>query len=59
MIGAGDVAIDCVRTAQRTEWVQEAVIVYRRTEPYMPATQHEVNLVRAEGLTMHELLAPV
>ncbi|HEY5249819.1 MAG TPA: FAD-dependent oxidoreductase, partial [Dermatophilaceae bacterium] len=59
VIGAGDVAMDCVRTAQRCEGVQEAVIVYRRTEHYMPATQHEINLVRAEGLTMHELLAPV
>jgi putative selenate reductase len=59
VIGAGDVAMDCVRTAQRSEGVQEAVLVYRRTEPYMPATQHEVNLVRSEGLTMEELLAPV
>ncbi len=59
VIGAGDVAMDCVRTAQRSEEVQEAVLVYRRTEPFMPATQHEVNLVRAEGLTMHELLAPI
>ena len=59
VIGGGDVAMDCVRTAQRTEGVEEAVIVYRRTEPYMPATQHEVNLARSEGLTMHELLAPI
>ena len=59
VIGAGDVAMDCVRTAQRSEGVEEAVIVYRRTESYMPATQHEVNLVRSEGLTMHELLAPI
>jgi putative selenate reductase len=59
VIGAGDVAMDCVRTAQRSEGVEEAVLVYRRTEPYMPATQHEVNLVRSEGLTMHELLAPI
>ncbi len=59
VIGAGDVAMDCVRTALRTDGVEEAVIVYRRTEPYMPATQHEVNLVRSEGLTMHELLAPI
>jgi len=59
VIGAGDVAMDCVRTAGRTQGVQEAVIVYRRTEAYMPATQHEVNLVRADGLTMHELLAPI
>ena len=59
VIGAGDVAMDCVRTARRSEGVEEAVIVYRRTEPYMPATQHEVNLVRSEGLTMHELFAPI
>ncbi|HEX7538640.1 MAG TPA: putative selenate reductase subunit YgfK [Dermatophilaceae bacterium] len=59
VIGAGDVAMDCVRTAHRSEGVQEAVLVYRRTEPYMPATQHEVNLVRSEGLTMEELLAPI
>ena len=59
VIGAGDVAMDCVRTAQRSQGVQEAVLVYRRTEPYMPATQHEVDLVRSEGLTMEELLAPL
>lgn len=59
VIGAGDVAMDCVRTAQRSAGVEEAVLVYRRTEPYMPATQHEVNLVRSEGLTMDELLAPI
>jgi len=59
VIGAGDVAMDCVRTAARTPGVEEAVLLYRRTEPYMPATQHEVNLVRSEGLTMEELLAPI
>jgi putative selenate reductase len=59
VIGAGDVAMDCVRTAARTEGVQAAILVYRRTEPYMPATQHEVNLVRSEGLVMEELLAPI
>jgi putative selenate reductase len=59
VIGAGDVAMDCVRTAARAPGVQEAVIVYRRTEPNMPATQHEVNLVLGENLTMHQLYAPV
>ena len=59
VIGAGDVAMDCVRTAARTQGVQDAVLLYRRTEPYMPATQHEVNLVRSEGLTIEELLAPI
>ncbi|HEX2704164.1 MAG TPA: putative selenate reductase subunit YgfK [Candidatus Lustribacter sp.] len=59
VIGAGDVAMDCVRTATRAPGVEEAVIVYRRTEPNMPATQHEVNLVRGEGITMHELYGPI
>ena len=59
VIGAGDVAMDCVRTAVRTPGVEESLIVYRRNEPNMPATQHEVNTVRAEGLTMLELLAPI
>ena len=54
VIGAGDVAMDCVRTAVRTPGVEESLIVYRRNEPNMPATQHEVNTVRAEGLTMLE-----
>jgi putative selenate reductase len=59
VIGAGDVAMDCVRTAQRTPGVEEAIIVYRRTEPFMPATQHEVNMVRDEGITMLQRLAPI
>ncbi len=59
VIGAGDVAMDCVRTAQRMPGVEEAIIVYRRTEPFMPATQHEVNLVRDEGITMLQLLGPI
>ncbi|QQS00480.1 MAG: putative selenate reductase subunit YgfK [Austwickia sp.] len=59
VIGAGDVAMDCVRTASRLADCEVAELVYRRTEPFMPATQHEVNLVRGEGLTMHQLLAPI
>lgn len=59
VVGAGDVAMDCLRTASRLPGCEVAELVYRRTEPFMPATQHEVNLVRGEGLTMHELLAPV
>ncbi len=59
VVGAGDVAMDCLRTATRLPGCEVAELVYRRTEPFMPATQHEVNLVRGEGLTMHELLAPV
>lgn len=59
VIGAGDVAMDCVRTASRVPEVEKAFIVYRRNEPNMPATQEEVNEVRHEGLEMMELVAPV
>lgn len=59
VIGAGDVAMDCVRTAHNDPRVEQAFIVYRRTEPFMPATQHEVDLVREEGITMYQLIAPL
>ncbi|WP_243342527.1 putative selenate reductase subunit YgfK [Anaerococcus sp. AGMB09787] len=58
VVGAGDVAMDCVRTAARQEGVEEVSLVYRRTEAYMPATQEEVNDVKAEGHKIYELLAP-
>lgn len=59
VVGAGDVAMDCVRTASRLDGVEKAFIVYRRNEPNMPATQEEVNEVRHEGLEIIELVAPV
>lgn len=59
VIGAGDVAMDCTRTAARQSGVEEVVLVYRRTEAYMPATQEEVNDVKEEGHKILELVAPV
>lgn len=59
VVGAGDVAMDCTRTAARQEGVEEVTLVYRRTEAYMPATQEEVNDVKAEGHKILELVAPV
>ena len=59
VIGAGDVAMDCARTALRTAGVEHVALVYRRTEPFMPAAQEDVNAVRAEGIEMLELLAPI
>lgn len=59
VVGAGDVAMDCTRTAARQEGVEEVTLVYRRTEAYMPATQEEVNDVKAEGHKIMELVAPV
>nr|WP_072513721.1 putative selenate reductase subunit YgfK [Ndongobacter massiliensis] len=59
VVGAGDVAMDCTRTAARMPGVEEVCLVYRRTEAYMPATQEEVNIVKEEGHKIYELLAPV
>lgn len=58
VVGAGDVAMDCTRTAARLDGVEEVNLVYRRTEAYMPATQDEVNDVKAEGHKILELMAP-
>lgn len=59
VVGAGDVAMDCTRSAARQEGVEEVTLVYRRTEAYMPATQEEVNDVKSEGHKILELVAPV
>lgn len=58
VIGAGDVAMDCTRTAARLDGVEEVALVYRRTEAYMPATQEEVDDVKEEGHKIYELIAP-
>lgn len=58
VVGAGDVAMDCARLARRQEGVEHVSVVYRRTESYMPAMQEDVNEVREENITIHELLAP-
>ena len=59
VVGAGDVAMDCVRVASRLEGVEKAVLVYRRTEAYMPAAQEEVDHIKKEGIEIMELTAPV
>ncbi|MDU4378891.1 MAG: putative selenate reductase subunit YgfK [Anaerococcus vaginalis] len=58
VVGAGDVAMDCTRTAARLDGVESVALVYRRTEAYMPATQEEVNDVKEEGHKIYELVAP-
>lgn len=57
VIGAGDVAMDCVRTALRQDGVEDVKLIYRRTEAYMPATQEEVNDVKdIDGIEILELV---
>ncbi|NDV69119.1 NADPH-dependent glutamate synthase [Dysgonomonas sp. 25] len=58
VIGAGNTAMDAVRTARRLG-AEKAIIVYRRSEEEMPARIEEVKHAKEEGvdfLTLHNPL---
>ena len=57
IIGAGDTAMDCARTAWRLSDSQISVI-YRRTIDQMPADREEVALLTEEGIEVVELAKP-
>ncbi len=57
VIGGGDVAMDCARTAARLT-DGEVTIIYRRTMAQMPAHREEIEEVLDEGIRIRELLAP-
>jgi len=58
VVGGGNTAMDCVRTAIRLG--SEAVYCYyRRTEKEMPAEQIEIDEAREEGVRFKFLSAPV
>jgi putative selenate reductase len=57
VIGGGDVAMDCARSARRLTG-GEVEILYRRTVDEMPAHPEEVRDFLAEGITIRELVAP-
>ncbi len=59
VIGAGNTAMDTARAAKRTEGVENVYLVYRRTKKFMPADEEELVEALAEGVILHELLAPV
>ncbi|HYO41630.1 MAG TPA: FAD-dependent oxidoreductase, partial [Candidatus Limnocylindrales bacterium] len=58
VVGAGDTAMDCARSARRAgaELVQ---LVYRRTIDAMPADREEVAALLEEGIDVVELARPV
>ena len=58
VVGAGNVAMDAVRTAKRLG-AEKAMIVYRRTREEMPARAEEVHHAGHEGIEFHLLVAPV
>ncbi|MEJ2699154.1 MAG: NADPH-dependent glutamate synthase [Desulfuromonadales bacterium] len=58
VIGGGNTAMDCVRTARRLG-AERAMIVYRRSEAEMPARVEEVHHAKEEGIEFVLLTAPL
>jgi glutamate synthase (NADPH/NADH) small chain len=58
VIGAGNVAVDAVRTARRLG-ASSARIVYRRSRPEMPARAEEVHHAEQEGVEFEFQVSPL
>jgi glutamate synthase (NADPH/NADH) small chain len=58
VVGGGNVAIDCARTALRTG-SDQVFILYRRSKAEMPASQAEIHHLEEEGVRIEMLAAPV
>jgi formate dehydrogenase beta subunit len=57
VVGGGNVAMDCVRSALRMG-VKEVHLVYRRSRAEMPADHEEVEAAEKEGVIFHFLTHP-
>lgn len=58
VVGGGNVAMDCARSALRMG-VKEVHLLYRRSRSEMPADPEEVEAAEKEGVTFHYLTHPV
>ncbi len=58
VVGGGNTAIDCARTALRLG-AKEVSIVYRRSRAEMPANPEEIQEAEEEGIKLRFLTAPV
>lgn len=58
VVGCGNVAMDCCRTAKRIA-TGKVHIVYRRTEAQASADREEIEAARDEGVEFHFLTNPV
>ncbi|MFU8794805.1 MAG: FAD-dependent oxidoreductase [Dethiobacteria bacterium] len=58
VIGGGNVAMDCARSAVRLG-VKEVNLIYRRTRNEMPANAAEIRAAEEEGIIFHLLANPV
>ncbi len=57
VIGGGDTAMDCVRTAVR-QGAASVTCLYRRDRANMPGSQREVKNAEEEGVQFHWMAAP-
>ena len=58
VIGGGDTAMDCVRTARRQGAKSAVACLYRRDRANMPGSQREVSNAEEEGVGFDWLAAP-
>jgi glutamate synthase (NADPH/NADH) small chain len=58
VIGGGDTASDCLRTAVRMG-AEHVVCLYRRTESEMPGNSHDRELAQEEGAAFEFLTQPI
>jgi formate dehydrogenase beta subunit len=57
VIGGGNVAMDCARSALRLG-AKEVNLIYRRSRAEMPANKHEIRDAEEEGVKFHLLTNP-
>ncbi len=58
VIGGGNTAIDCARTAKRLR-SEKVMLIYRRTRDEIPAAREEVEALIHEGIEIEFLTTPV
>ncbi len=58
IVGGGNVAMDCCRTAKRMG-VEKVTVIYRRTQEEMPADKEEYEAALKEGIEFKFLTNPV
>jgi NADPH-dependent glutamate synthase beta subunit-like oxidoreductase/Pyruvate/2-oxoacid:ferredoxin oxidoreductase delta subunit len=59
IVGGGDSAMDCARTARRLPTTEKVTVVYRRGREQMPANPEEVAAAIKEGIDFEFMAAPV
>ncbi|MDA8272486.1 MAG: NAD(P)-binding protein [Deltaproteobacteria bacterium] len=59
IIGGGDSAMDCARTARRLPTTEKDTVAYRRGKGQMPANPEEVSAAIEEGINFEFMAAPV